>query len=217
MPHRCHERRKQPGEETADFDHIDNENLARLRSQLLRWAIDNGDGLAKAEPEMPAGLHNRTRMNWRSLLSIAEAAGGGWKRAAWKAVRVIEEVHAATDPDLGAQLLADIRTAFDRRGTDRLATKTLLEELAADSEGPWAAYGKSAKPLTDRQLSRRLKDFRLGRGIKSTDIRVGGMATAVKGYYRKDFEDDFASYLSPVADESPPPSATPRQVALSMS
>jgi Protein of unknown function (DUF3631) len=72
-----------------DFDHVDDEHLARLRCQLLRWATDNAEALVKAAPEIPPGLYNRARMNWRPLLAIAERAG--WKRAAWKAVLAIED------------------------------------------------------------------------------------------------------------------------------
>jgi 5S rRNA maturation endonuclease (ribonuclease M5) len=128
-------RRKRQDEEADDFDHVDNEHLARLRSQLLRWATDNAEVLGKAKPEKPPGLHNRTWMNWRLLLAITEQCN--WKQAAWKAVRAIEEVHAASDPELGVQLLADIRDAFDRLG-DRIPTKALIEALTEDPEGPLA-------------------------------------------------------------------------------
>jgi hypothetical protein len=87
-----------------DFDHVDDEHLALLRSQLLRWAIDNAEALVRAAPEILPGLYNRARMNWRALLAIAEQAG--WKRAAWKAVRAIEEVREATDPAIVVQLLS---------------------------------------------------------------------------------------------------------------
>ena len=43
-------------ERTADFNHIDNETFARLRSQLMRWTADNAEALAKATPEIPAWL-----------------------------------------------------------------------------------------------------------------------------------------------------------------
>jgi hypothetical protein len=205
-------RRKRPNEHADDFDHIDDEHLARLRSQLLRWATDNAEALGRAKPEMLPGLHNRASMNWRTLLAIAERAGGGWKRAAWKAVRAIEEVHAAADPELGAQLLSDIRDIFVRRGTDRMTTRILLDELTKDTEGPWAAYGKSGKPISDRQLFRLLKDFRQGHGIRSRNIRVEGIAGPVKGYLRADFEGDFASYISDVAAKTPSSTATPLQV-----
>jgi hypothetical protein len=101
-----------------------------------------------------------SRMNWRALLAIAERAG--WKRAAWKAVRAIEEVREATDPAIVVQLLSDIRGAFDRLSTDRMTSKTLLAELARDEEGPWLSYGKGGKLITDRQLSRLLRGFNGG-------------------------------------------------------
>ena len=43
-------RRKRPDEEADDFDHVDNEHLARLRSRLLRWATDNAEALREASP-----------------------------------------------------------------------------------------------------------------------------------------------------------------------
>jgi hypothetical protein len=116
-------RRKRPNEHGDDFDHVDNENLARLRSQLLRWATDNAEALATAEPEIPPGLHNRARRNWLMLLAIAERCRA--KEPTWYAVKAIEEVHATADPEPVAQLLFDIRDAFDERSTDKLSTRDL--------------------------------------------------------------------------------------------
>ena len=104
--------RKRPDETTRDFDHLDTEDLARLRQQIARWARDNTDALAGAKPESPVGFHNRVRANWRLLLGIAERVGGGWKLQAQRAARAVEEVHDTFDPAMGIQLLADIRTAF---------------------------------------------------------------------------------------------------------
>jgi 5S rRNA maturation endonuclease (ribonuclease M5) len=203
-------RRKRAEEQTADFEHIDNENLARLRRQLLRWTNDNAEAVTKADPEIPPGLYNRTRMNWRALLAIAELCGR--KTDAWKAVTAIEAVHAAADPELQVQLLADIRAALVRvEPDDQITTKKLLEELAADTDGPWAAYGKGGKkrkPITARQLALLLKDFNQGKGIKSRDIRTDGAKTALKGYPRADFEDDFKNYLPPFEEKPTSRSAT---------
>jgi putative DNA primase/helicase len=187
-------RRKRPDEHADDFDHVDDANLARLRSQLLRWATDNAEALATARPEIPPGLHNRVRMNWWTLLAIAECCNS--KRGAWEAVKAVEEVNATADLELAAELLSDIRDAFDRRNADRLTTKDLLAELTGDAEGPWLSYGKGGKPITDRQLGRLLKDFRRGKGIRSKNVRVESMAGVAKGYERFDFEEDFAAYLA---------------------
>jgi hypothetical protein len=203
-------RRKRPEEQADDFDHVDDEHLALLRCQLLRWATDNAEALVRAAPEIPPGLYNRARMNWRPLLAIAERAG--WKRAAWKAVLAIEEVRDASDPAIVVQLLSDIRDAFDRLSIDRMTSKTLLAELARDEEGPWLSYGKRGQPITDRQLSRLLRGFNRGFGIKPVNIRIPGTAGVARGYRRADFEDDFACYLPRISGKTPLQSATPLQV-----
>lgn len=64
--------RKLAGEKADDFDHIDNADLKELRRKLLRWAEDNGEQLASADPTIPDGFHNRVRANWKLLLAIAE-------------------------------------------------------------------------------------------------------------------------------------------------
>ena len=46
--------------------------FARLRSQIMRWANDNADAVAKAKPGIPPGFYNRRRANWKPLLAIAE-------------------------------------------------------------------------------------------------------------------------------------------------
>ena len=190
--------RKKPDEWAADFDHCDNNTFAKLRAQLARWAADEAEPLAKAKPEMLPDFHNRTRANWRLLLAIAERCGA--KQAAWKAAKEIEQVQAASDPSIGLQLLSDIRDAFDRLGKDRIATKELIAELILDPERPWATYGgrNRDKPITDRQLSRLLKEFNRGLGITPRTVRLGSDDTA-RGYYRSHFDNDFAAYLSPVS------------------
>jgi Protein of unknown function (DUF3631) len=133
-------------------------------------------------------------MNWRILLAIAERCCA--KKAAWSAVKVVEEVSATVDPELAAQILSDVRDAFDKSKTDKLTTKALLAELTGNEEGPWLSFGKAGKPLNDRQLGRLLKDFRRGKGIKSKTIRIGQNPNdTARGYERADFEEDFAAYL----------------------
>src|SRR5262249_41950981 len=47
------QKRRTRGETVAHFSHIDDDGLARLRSQLARWAEDNGEILGHARPAMP--------------------------------------------------------------------------------------------------------------------------------------------------------------------
>jgi putative DNA primase/helicase len=51
--------------------------FADLRRKLKRFADDQVSALANAEPNMPSELVNRRADNWRPLLAIADAAGGG--------------------------------------------------------------------------------------------------------------------------------------------
>ena len=105
-------RRRLPGEKVQSLDSSreDEHELARM---CARWAQDNREALAKAEPDLPEALVNRTADNWRPLFAIAEQAGGEWPERAEKAALKLcslEEVRS-----LGLQLLDDIRTAFVQR------------------------------------------------------------------------------------------------------
>ena len=60
-------------------------------------------------------------------------------------------------------LLGDIKTAFDEKAIDRLASVEICEALTAMEGRPWAEWraskGASPKPLTPNQLARLLKPF----------------------------------------------------------
>jgi uncharacterized protein DUF3631 len=147
-------KRKLPEETVQDFDHLDHPEFATLRCKLLRWANDNHEGLAKAQPQIPTGFNNRLRRNWWMLLAIAELAGDDWADTARKAARDVESIQEATSIEI--ELLTDIRKAFDTSGGDEISTKTLITTLCLDEEAPWATYAKG-KPITDRHLARMLK------------------------------------------------------------
>jgi hypothetical protein len=91
-------------------------SLAHLRRQLHRWSIDNEAALADALPEMLPGFRNRVAANWNLLLAIAESAGVPWKHAAWQAATAIERVLEGFDASLGAELIRNIRSAFEEAG-----------------------------------------------------------------------------------------------------
>ena len=99
----------------------------------------------------------------------------------------------------GVEMLQHIKEAF---GEERvLWTQTLLERLHSRPESPWNDI--SGKPLNDRGLARRLKDF----GIKSCDVKLNEVNR--KGYKAEDFARAWEIYLPP-AEEKPacPTSAT---------
>lgn len=89
---------------------------------------------------------------------------------------------------LREQLLRDICAVFDRSGTDRLATKDLLAELAADERLPWAD-----EPLSPEKLAKLLRPL----GIRSRTVRFAD--DTAKGYLREQFESAWAK--SPDGEE----------------
>jgi hypothetical protein len=148
-------KRQLPDETVTDFDHLDDDGLARLRQQLARWAADNGAELANAAPEIPPGFHNRVRANWKPLLAIAENARDEWKRAAWQAAGAIEKVKATFETSIGVQLLSSIRTLFEANHVDCMTSQQMVAYLTADSEEPWADY-RHGRPLVE---SKRVDEF----------------------------------------------------------
>jgi putative DNA primase/helicase len=183
-------KRKLPDDIVRDFDHVDDEGLARRRRQCLRWAIDNAEPLGKASPEIPAGFHNRVRANWKLLLAIAERAGGEWKQEAWRAAQAIEGRRTTLDASIGVQLLQAIRNIFSP-GVECLLSREIIDRLIADPEQPWIEYSRG-KPITQKQLARMLGAY----GIISESVHPPGV-THGKGYKLASFQDAFQRYLTP--------------------
>lgn len=158
---------------------------------LSRWCAEVTANLEGAEPEMPQGVNDRDADCWEPLLTVADAAGGGWpERARAAAVRLVT---AASDRTMttGVQLLSDLKTVFGEN--DRMATETILQRLQALPESPWAdIYGK---PLNDRGLAKRLSKF----GVKPKVIRLG--SGTHRGYLTEDLQEQWRRYLS-VPEES---------------
>jgi Protein of unknown function (DUF3631) len=133
-------------------------------------------------------LNDRAVDNWEPLLAIAELAGDAWRLKARNAAKALSGDKAEVDDDDGVELLHDIRAAFAATDRDAIFTKALIGLLVADEERPWAAYGRTAKPISDRQIAKLLGPF----GIISGTVRTDG-ATA-KGYYRSAFEEAWGRY-----------------------
>jgi putative DNA primase/helicase len=191
-----------PAERVEDFDHLDNETFAHLRSQMMRWVTDNTPELAAAKPETPPDFHNRRRANWRCLLGIAERVG--WKNEAEKAALAIEAVRDTFDPSIGLQLLLAIKERFAAEGTDRIASKALQAALIGDETGPWASYGKGGKPITENAIARLLKPYE----IRPRTIRLSADDTA-KGYQLAWFKEAFERHI--------PASSSPRSAPVTPS
>ncbi len=167
------------------FDRI--EHLHRLARMAARWAMDNAERIRDADPDMPAGVFNRTADNWRPLLAIADAAGGEWSDRARRAVQCIAPSNDGRS--IGVRLLTDIRSIFAEQDLDRIPSGKLVEALVILEGRPWAEWGKASKPITQNSLARLLAPFK----IRPDGIRVGD--DTPKGYYCRQFADAFDRYL----------------------
>ena len=199
--------RKKRGERTLDFQYVDDDGLAELRSNLARFAADHAETLRRANPTPPEGFENRDAASWRLLLAIADTAGEEWGRSAREAAKTIANATAALSA--GIVLLADIKKAFEsERNPDCIPSRRLVELLTADPESRWCEWGRDRKPITQNRLAGLLRNFRIITGTVHRD----GQKDA-KGYRRTEFEEVWARYLPPEtpAHAASPPSETSKR------
>jgi Protein of unknown function (DUF3631) len=166
------------------------ESLQRVACMCARWAEDTTDQITDYDPDMGA-LINRDADNWRPLFAIADVIGGDWPERIRAAATALAPRESEST---GPMLLADIKTTFDEKHIDRLASAEICESLTAMEGRPWAEWraskAASPKPITPNQLARLLKPF----GVISDSVRVGGKTP--KGYYRHQFEELWQRYLA---------------------
>ena len=126
-------KRRAPGEGVARFRHGRTPELVEAGQKVVRWVSDNAEGIRACDPDIPDAIFNRAADNWAPLLAIAEVIGGDIleqaKKAALAACGVEEELSR------GAELLADIREAFDKSGDDRMTSADLVDALKSHA-GP---------------------------------------------------------------------------------
>ena len=184
---RCRLRRRKSNERVASFRGDRAEHLHTLARKMARWTADNETSLSAADPNM-ATLQNRAADNWRPLFALADCAGGTSWPARVREIALVADT-ARTEQSTGVELLADCRTGFKERATDRLSSEDLAAYLNSLEDRPWPEFS-GGRPLSKARLARLLGRFHIVPGT----IRLPDSRTA-KGYYRSAFEDAFASYL----------------------
>jgi hypothetical protein len=134
---------------------------------------------------VPDELDDRAADSWEPLLSVADAAGGSWPvRARLAAIALSSEEDSTVS--VGMRLLTDIRDVFG--GESHLTTAELLRRLHELEDAPWEDwYGK---PLTGRGLAKLLGPYR----VVPLKRRLDGRQS--RGYFRSEFEDAWARYVS---------------------
>ena len=83
-------------------------------------------------------------------------------------------------------------------GWIEITSEELAEELAKDKDSFWAAYGKTGKPITQRQIASLLDRY----GVRPDSIRVPDFGTK-KGYLFAWLKDAFETYLDAFSDTAP--------------
>jgi hypothetical protein len=175
-----------------------------LRARMAAWAVTHAAELAKATPDLPDQLDDRAQDIAESLLAIADAASDDWPgRARRAAIELRGNSDLADDDEIGVELLADIRDAFQAENVDRLSTERLLVVLCADKERPWATWHRG-DAISPRVLANILRPF----GIRSNTLRLPD-ETRAKGFKRDQFEDAWNRYLPPEAPVNASLSVTP--------
>jgi putative DNA primase/helicase len=170
-----------------------------IRRQCASWFQEHGRSLRDSDPDLPVELQNRDADNWRPLIAIADAAGGRWPKVAREVARTAIAVSAEQEGSPAVLLLADIRTYFNEKKTEKCLSRELVPWLAMLEDRPWPAWRRGS-PILPAQVARLLKRH----GIRPRTIRTG--PDTGKGYDRRDFEDAFSRYLDNQA-------VTPSQLA----
>jgi putative DNA primase/helicase len=191
--------RRKTKEEQVEPIRVDRlyDQLADLRRQAARWASDHLDALRRADPAVLHGLSNRAADNWRPLFAIADLVGGVWPEDARLAAQALSDDPQSRDQSVETTLLADLKTLFDERGSDRLATGVILTHLTGLEDRPWPEWAHG-RPLSARGLAKLLSRF----GIQPQKWRDG--TEIVRGYTRDQFGDAWRRYLSATSATAKP-------------
>jgi Protein of unknown function (DUF3631) len=185
--------RRRPDEPVEDFYPDELEEAVWLRQSLDSWSAAVLETLQAARPGRVEGLRDRVNEVWRPLLAIAELDGDTWasrsRRAAVALARGVDD----DETSLGVLLLGDIRTVYEERQAERIATADLIRALACFEESPWGEWwvDRDGEPTANapRRLAQLLKPYR----IRSHKVRTA--ERAAWGYKREDFFDPWERFL----------------------
>ena len=181
-------RRKRPDDKVRRFRFREVKREAEpLRQMAVRWAKDNIGLLAEAKPDLPDFLDDRAQDSWEPLFAIGVAAGDGWYEKLVEASKALST--GREDEDQLVLLLDDLQKILKKLGKDRIASATLVNQLALYEDRPWGDWNGS-NSITERQLARLLKPLQ----IRPKTIRIG--SRTMRGYLRAQFRDAFSRYLA---------------------
>lgn len=188
---------------------IDRALFTVLKRKILGFTQDHWAEFETLRPTRPEWLKTRDWDIWRPLFLVAEIIGkAGWARSAAHGLfehRVIEESLAI---EILSHIRAAVKTSFvpmeaktDNRGGSFLPSEKLVEYCNADQEASWADWKTGDKTgLTMKRLAKVLRqDFK----VKSDRAWEPLQLKKVSGYWLKDLEPAFESFLPPEDEPSP--------------
>jgi hypothetical protein len=179
--------RRAPDEKAERFRRRD----AEVDALTLKLPLEGLEVLASrleaARPSLPAELDDRAQDSAEPLLAIADLAGGDWPDRARRAIVELHDAREIDDESAGVRLLSDIKSVFEDRDTDRLASSRLLEALHALDEAPWGDwYGK---PISARKLAQMLRPYK----VQPRTVRFDDATS--RGFLRDQFEAAWSRYI----------------------
>ena len=132
-------RRRRPGESVKRWRINYAAGLVDYARSADWWAETHMVTLRESDPELPNGLGDRARDNWRPLIAIADLAGGDWPDLARAAAISLTP---GEESSRGVVLLADLRAIFHGLGwPEKALTSELVAELTAPEDSRWTEIG----------------------------------------------------------------------------
>ena len=190
--------RKPPYEKIKRLTIRFREQQEERRRKIKRFADDNieafrkkVDDLAENDELLPNIGNDRARDNWTPLIAIADIAGGKWPELAREAMVHLE---ARVDKEsIGAKLLKDIMSIFNRRNAERLASSEITRELNKMEGRPWPEWNRG-REMSPNSLARVLKRYK----IEPKQMKINGCN--VRGYMKSDIERAYEIYANDLPD-----------------
>jgi putative DNA primase/helicase len=186
---KIHVRKKLKNESIVRLRHVDTSLFDEICSKFARIALDHGEQVKNARPDLPSELNDREQDNLEVLLAISEIAGAEWSERLKKAALKLAK-EGDSDISAGNELLSDIRNVAKFRRAGKIHSTELLNLLVNDESTLWPTY-TNGKALTSRGLAGLLNFY----GIKAKDLKFEGRT--LKGFDWAQFEDAFERYLEP--------------------
>ncbi len=186
---KIHVRKKLKNESIVRLRHVDTSLFDEICSKFARIALDHGEQVKNARPDLPSELNDREQDNLEVLLAISEIAGAEWSERVKKAALKLAK-EGDSDISAGNELLSDIRNIAKFRRAGKIHSTELLNLLVNDESTLWPTY-TNGKALTSRGLASLLNFY----GIKAKDLKFEGRT--LKGFDWAQFEDAFERYLEP--------------------